>query len=109
MFKTLSIALAALTASATVAAADVSYLSNFIKEQNRDSQVELGTVRAASDGVVEIFSFHKGEVGPLLGSEAVMAGANLDVDVDVRRPLTNVIAVLKVDGQIVDSQEIDFN
>lgn len=109
MFKTVSIALAALTASATVAAADVSYLSNFIKEQSRDSQIELGTVRAASDGVVEIFSFHKGEVGHLLGSEAVMAGANLDVDVDVRRPLTNVIAVLKVDGQIVDSQEIDFN
>lgn len=109
MFKTLSLSLAALTASATFAAADVSYLSNFIKEQNRDNQIELGTVRAASDGVVEVFSFHKGEVGHLLGSEAVMAGANFDVDVDVRRPLTNAIAFLKVDGLVVDTQEIDFN
>ena len=108
MFKTVSLALAAVAASATIASAD-SYISNFVEQQTRDSQIELGTVRAAGDGVVEVYSFHKGEIGNLLGAEAVMAGANFDVDVDVRRPTTDAIAVLKVDGQIVDTQEIEFN
>ena len=108
MFKTLAITAAALAASATIASAD-SYISNFVMEQNNDTQVELGTVRAEGNGVVEIYSFHKGKVGALLGSEAVMAGANLDVDVDIRRSGTDAIAFLKVDGQIVDTQEIDFN
>lgn len=108
MFKTLTIAAATLAASATFASAD-SYISNFVMEQDRGSQIELGTVRAAGNGVVEIYSFHKGKVGALLGSEAVMAGANLDVDVDIRRPGTDAIAFLKVNGQIVDTQEIDFN
>ena len=108
MFKTVSLALAAIAASATIASAD-SYISNFVEQQNRDRQIELGTVRAAGNGVVEVYSFHKGEIGTLLGSEAVMAGANLDVDVDVRRPTTDAIAILKVNGQIVDTQELEFN
>lgn len=108
MFKTVSLALAAVAASATIASAD-SYISNFVEQQNRDSQIELGTVRAAADGVVEVYSFHKGEIGALLGSEAVMAGSNIQVDVDVRRPTTDAIAVLKVNGQIVDTQELEFN
>jgi len=109
MFKTLSIAAVAIAASATLASAGTDQLSNFIGEQDRSSQVELGTVSASGNGVVEIYSFHKGELGALLGSEAVMAGANLDVDVDIARPGTDAVAVLKVNGEIVDTQEIDFN
>jgi len=108
MFKTATIAFAVIAASASVASAD-SYISNFVMEQDRGSEVELGTVRAAGNGVVEVYSFHKGEIGTILGSEAVMAGANLDVDVDILRPAKDAIAILKVDGQIVDTQEIDFN
>jgi len=108
MFKTTTIALAALVASATFASAD-SYISNFVMEQDRNGQIELGTVRAAGNGVVEVFAFHRGEIGALLGSEAIKAGANVDVDVDILSPATNAIAVLKVNGQIVDTQEIDFN
>lgn len=108
MFKTATLAFAAIAASATIASAD-NYISNFVMEQNSDTQVELGTVRAEANGVVEIYAFHKGEVGALLGSEAVMAGANADVDVNIRRPSTDAIAFLKVNGQIVDTQEIDFN
>ena len=108
MFKSVSLALAVVASSTSFASAD-SYISNFIADQARDTQVELGTVRAEGNGVVEIYAFHKGEVGALLGTEAVMAGANLDVDVQIRRPGTDAIAFLKVDGQIVDTQEIDFN
>ena len=109
MFKTLTLAAAAIAASASFASADVSYISNFVAEQDRSSQVELGTVRAAGNGVVEIYSFHKGKVGALLGSEEVVAGVNTNVDVDIARPGTDAIAILKVNGEVVDTQEIDFN
>ncbi|WP_375280755.1 hypothetical protein [Pseudooctadecabacter sp.] len=108
MFKTLTLAAAAVAATASFASAE-SYISNFVEEQSRDTQVELGTVRAAADGVVEIYSFHGGELGALLGSEAVMAGANTNTNVDILRSNVDAIAVLKVGGEIVDTQEIEFN
>ena len=109
MFKTATLALAALAASATIASADINYINSFAQEQNKDTQIELGLVRAQADGVVEVFSFHKGEVGQLLGSTDVHAGANSQVNVNIRNSGTDAIAVLKVDGQIVETQEIDFN
>ena len=108
MFKTATLALAAIAASATIASAD-NYISNFIEYQDRDTQVELGTVRASGDGVVEIYAYHGGELGALLGSEAVTAGANKVLNVDILRSNVDAIAVLKVGGQIVDTQEIEFN
>lgn len=109
MFKYITLAATAIAASTTIASADLSNISNFVQEQTRGGQVELGTVRAAGNGVVEIYSFHKGEIGVLLGSQTVHAGANLDTDVNIVRQATNAIALLKVGGQIVDTQEIDFN
>ena len=109
MFKTATLAFAAIAASASIASADTNNISNFVMEQNRGGQVELGTVTASGDGVVEIFDFHKGVVGALIGSTAVKAGANLDVDVNIPRPETDAVAFLKVNGQVVDTQEIDFN
>ena len=109
MFKTATFAIAAIVASASIASADISNISNFVMEQDRGGQVELGTVTAAGDGVVEVYSFHKGVVGALIGSKAVKAGANLDVDVNIPHPETDAVAFLKVNGQVVDTQEIDFN
>ena len=39
----------------------------------------------------------------------VKAGANLDVEVNILRQGVDAIAFLKVGGQVVDTQEIDFN
>ena len=108
MFKTLTLTAAALAASASVASAD-SYISNFVMEQDNRTQIMLGTVRAEGDGVVEVYGYHAGKIGALLGSEDVSEGANLMVDVDIIRPSTDAIVFLKVDGMIVDMQEIDFN
>jgi len=108
MFKTLTLAAAAIAATATMATAD-SYISDLVSEQDRDTIVELGTVRAAADGVVEIYSFHAGEIGALIGSENVHAGANTDVDISIQRTGLDAIALLKVNGQVVDSQELDFD
>ncbi|MCF2906568.1 hypothetical protein L0666_16365 [Octadecabacter sp. CECT 8868] len=109
MFKSVPLALAAIAASATIASADVSYLSNFAEEQTNDKIVELGTVRSAGDGVVEIYSYNAGQIGDLLGTQAVHEGANANVDVNITSTRTDAIALLKVNGQVVDSQEIDFN
>ncbi|MGJ8624924.1 MAG: hypothetical protein ACSHW1_19450 [Yoonia sp.] len=109
MFKTATLAIIAIAASATIASADSNYINSLAKEQASKTNIELGLVRSNAAGVVEIYSFHRGEVGKLLGSTDVHAGANPDVDVNIRRATTNAIAVLKVGGQIVETQEIDFN
>jgi hypothetical protein len=111
MFKTATLALAAIVASATIASAETtSNISNFVMEQDGSGdRVELGTVTASGDGVVEVYTFHKAEVGALVGSKMVKAGSNLDVDINFNRINTDAIAVLKVGGVIVDTQEISFD
>ena len=70
--------------------------------------IELGQVTATAPGVVEIYEFNAGEIGALLGTETVAAGANLDVRVNVgAKPATDVLAVLKVDGAEADRVELD--
>lgn len=109
MFKTVSLSLAALVASVGIASADASHLSPLVKNQTANGQVELGTVVAEADGVVELYSFHKGTQGALLGTTKVKAGANQQVNVNIARPSTNAIAVLRVNDEVVDTQKIEFN
>lgn len=105
-FKTLIIAAAASVTLAGAASAD-SYFS-FNDQVDASSSIELGTVRAASNGIVEIYDNHGGAQGKLLGTEAVTAGANYDVRVNVGvRPINDVVAVLTVNGQVVATQELD--
>lgn len=107
MTKTIALALAA-ALTGTVASAN-SYLSFTAETQERDSVIELNAVQSEAPGVVEIYEFHAGEIGDLLGSEFISAGANADVRVNLGREAVNdVVAVLKIDGLIVDTQEIEF-
>jgi len=108
MFKTVSLTLAAIAASATFAAADTSSLSNFVGEQASANIVELGTVRADAAGVVEVYSYHGGETGVLLGSQKVKAGANSNVRFGIENVGTDAIAILKVGGQVADTQVLEF-
>ena len=106
--KTIALAVATVAATATAASAD-NYFA-FGDRLENSSTLELGTVRAAADGVVEIYDGRFGDLGALLGTEEVMAGANSDVRVNVGHgPDADVIAVLKVDGQIVAQQEYEVN
>lgn len=106
MMKTLALAAAASVALASTASANFSFNEMDIS----GSTAELGQVTANGAGVVEIFEFHGGEKGDLLGSTNLAAGANYDVRVKLgQRPINDVIAVLSVDGQIVDTQEIDLD
>ena len=103
----LAAAAAALVGSATVATAD-SYFS-FNEAEMVSSTLELGTVRADAGGVIEVYDFNAGKLGALLGTETVNAGANYDVRVNVgATPFNDVIAQLKVNGEIADELEIDI-
>ena len=104
------IALAAATVAATASAASADNYFAFGDRLENSSTLELGTIRAAADGVVEIYDGRFGDLGALLGHAEVAAGANKDVRVIVGHgPDADVIAVLKIDGQIVAQQEYEVN
>ncbi|WP_341368040.1 hypothetical protein [Yoonia sp. BS5-3] len=99
---------AAVAATGSMAAAD-SYFENG-RTLDADDTLELGLVRAEGAGVVEIYDYHRGVQGELLGTEMVNAGANTDVRVDVGFPRSkDVLAVISVDGQAVASKVYDIN
>jgi len=103
--KTIVLAAAASVAFASVASADAFSFNNNVE----GSTVELGQVTASNAGVISLYDFHGGQQGALLGTQDVTAGANFDVRVKLGRPAINdVVAVLTVDGQVVDTQELDL-
>lgn len=105
--KTLAIAAVATIALATTASADAFSLNKGFEGQT----IELGQVTASGNGIVELYDFHGGTQGALLGEEAVSAGANYDVRVTLDQPAQrDVLAVLTVDGQVIASKELrSFN
>jgi hypothetical protein len=105
--KTLAIA-AAIAATSTAAFASGSDHIFLGEGQKVTTQVELDLVRASSAGTVDIYSFHKGVQGELLGSAAVRAGANTDLNISLdKAATTDVIAVLNIAGSAVTFEEID--
>ena len=103
-FKFTAIAAAAIATLATTASAD----SFFSYQRNLDSQstLELGTVVAQGNGVIELYDFRGGSTGALLGTESVNAGANTNVRINVGdSPEGDVLAVLTVGGEAVAQRE----
>ena len=104
-----TIALAAATVAATASAASATSYFQYGETVEKGSVLELGLVRADMAGVVEIYDYNNGELGTLLGTEMVNAGANSDVRVNViYPPLNDVIAVLKIDDQIVATRDYEL-
>lgn len=104
-----SIALVAATLAATASFASADSYFEFGERLDASSVLDLGLVTAESAGVVEIYDFGTGEIGELLGTETVNAGANPDVRVNVGiSPKQDVIAVLKIDGEIVAERDFDI-
>jgi len=106
--KTMIFAAAAVAMTASAASAD-SFFS-FGETLEDRATVELGVVKAEAGGTVEIYNFAGGEQGALLGMTDVHAGANKNVRVNIgSHYLNDVIAVLKVDGKVVASQDYDID
>ncbi len=103
--KTLITAAAAVAITAGAASANTFGFQESVEDRNN---IELALVTAAADGVVEIYNLKAGEQGALLGATMVNAGANDDVRINIGNGFkTDVLAVLKVDGQVVASEEFD--
>jgi hypothetical protein len=75
----------------------------------RETKAELGLVVAKVNGTVEIRNYRNGQIGTLLGSEAVKAGGNPNVDVELTPSFGDAIAILKVGGNSVDTEALNFS
>lgn len=107
MFKTTTLAAAAILGTASIASAE-DYIINFDTIDEDKASIQLETVLTDMDGVVEIYEFNMDEMGMLLGTQEVSAGANADVLINLDRTTENdLIAVLRVNGQIVAREELD--
>ena len=105
-FKTLALAVAATVAFASAASANA---FSFNGMDLMGSTAELGQISTTGPATVSIYDYHRGVQGALLGTEELSAGANYDVRIPLGvRPINDVVAVLMVDGQIVETQEIDL-
>jgi len=101
------LALAALAGSATLASAEARF--SLSQAQQRNSIVELGPIVTDRAATVEIYSLHAGKTGPLIGTEALHAGANDNVRVALSSlPMKMALAAIVVDGQVVATQRIRF-
>jgi len=86
---------------ASVASAE-SYFAHVQQVIEKEAMLELGTITSDGDGVVDIYDYHHGAVGKMLGSFKVNAGANPDVRFDIGMPpLGDLLAILNVGGKIV--------
>ena len=105
--KKFALIVAALAATASTASA-----SNYFgigENRNSGPTLEVGLVRAEAAGVVNVYNYTKGVQGALLGTQAVRAGANTDVRIDVGHSTAyNVLAVLEINGQAVTSTDFDI-
>jgi len=103
--KTIALAAAASVALASTASANFSVNEMGIA----GSTADLGQLSVDGPATVEVFDYHLGQKGALLGATELNVGANYDVRVGLgKRPIHDVIAVLTVNGQIVDTQDIDL-
>ncbi len=102
--------IASLGAATASTAAGYNYFGSLETNLSSGSTVEVGLVRADTDGVVEIYNYQYGERGALVGSAEVHGGANDGFAVDVSGlHASTVLAVLKVGGQEVAQQVYTFD
>ena len=105
-----SIALAAATVAATASIASANNAFPFGETFEQTDLFELNFVRADAAGVVEIYDYHKGVRGALLGTEAVNAGVNTNVKINLGLGGNrDVLAVLNINGQDVLTKDYDVN
>ncbi|WP_341365674.1 hypothetical protein [Yoonia sp. BS5-3] len=99
--------IAALCAPATVWAD--TYFENGHTLEASD-MLDLGLITSDGAGQVEVYDFHTGEIGALLGTENIHEGANTDVRVSTGLPVRrDVLVVVRVDGQVLAEKAFEVN
>lgn len=107
MYKhTLAIGLLAAMSFGSVASAE-SYFT-CMNPLPKEALLDLGTITAEGDGVVEVYDYHLGGKGDLLGTVEVSQGANSDVRMNIGMPpLGDMLAELKVGDKVVATNVYD--
>ena len=104
--KTFIFAAAATVLTATAGSATTYFEHG--RSLNEGDILELGLITADNAGVVELYNYHTGQVGKFVGARRLNAGANPNVRVRTGLPQRrDVIALVKVNGQVVASKVFD--
>jgi hypothetical protein len=105
--KTIALALATVAATATTVSANNAF--PFGETFAETDQLQLDYVTADAAGTVEIYDYNTGVRGELLGSEAVLAGANSNVKIDLGLGANHdILAVLNIGGTEVLIKDYDI-
>ena len=106
-FKTFALVAATVAATASAASANTYFAAQESVADNT-TVISFDLVTADTAGVLEVYELRRGEQGVLLGSTQLNAGANSDVRVNVGNTTANeVVAVVKIDGQVVLTNDFD--
>jgi len=107
LIKSIALAAATIAATASFASANNSFPTGESFEQT--DVLDFSVVRADGAGTVEIYDYHNGVRGALLGTEEVRAGVNTNVKIDLGLGANkDIIAVLNVGGQEVLTKDFDI-
>lgn len=107
--RIIALAAAALIGSATLASASINAF-DFSRTVAASDTLDIGLVRATDAGSVEIYNVLDKEFANALGTTEINPGANRDVRVDVGfKPQQDVVAVLRVNGEIVATQQLSVS
>lgn len=106
-FKTIALAIATVAVSAVSAAANSGFIHNK-DTQDIQSQVWLDVVATNTPAEVQVFDYHKGRKGDLLGAKSIRAGSSHDLRVNLDKTTSHdVLVVLSANGQVLDTFEVD--
>ncbi|MGR3500444.1 MAG: hypothetical protein ACU0E9_16325 [Limimaricola soesokkakensis] len=106
--KLLAAALLATTVTGAEAMIGDNAFTSLERIRSQSSLIDVGRVRSEGMGMVEIYSMNSDGTQTLLGSQPVHAGANNNVRVHIGHPVQrDIVAVLRVDGQVVATREFD--
>ena len=105
-----SITLAAAVVAITATASSANSFCELGRTIDGGDILELGLITTDGAGVVELYDFHTGSQGRLVGTRRLRAGANPNVRVRTtsgRPQRRDVIALVKVNGRVVASKKFD--
>ncbi len=78
--------------------------------QDKSNTITISHVSTDQAGIIEVRELVGGELGDVIGTKSVNAGARIDFPVALdKQPLEGVVAQLVVNGTTVDAAEIDIN
>lgn len=104
ILRTFTLAIALTAASSTTAD---TYFANGTTLASSD-MLDVGLITSDAAGTVEVYDFHTGTIGALLGTQDIHQGANTDVRVRTGFPVSqDVLVVVRVGDEVMVEKVFD--